>query len=172
MNRRTDTWRNGCFGKMYDYPVYSTPQCDRNKPPPSKNGCSSKTFLQIILAAKWLVRNSCTVYPPNSSEDLCFSFCQILFLWCPLYWGYSWQLFPCIFITSFCHLLAFYYLFTESYLRLGGINGSCSIVALIAENLTGLVVHCVICMCSTQFMYCKTARNWAFTYIISTHFEK
>ena len=30
------------------------------KPPPSQNGCSSKTFLQIIIAAKWLVWHSST----------------------------------------------------------------------------------------------------------------
>ena len=28
------------------------------KPPPSQNGCSSKTFLQIILAVMWLVRHT------------------------------------------------------------------------------------------------------------------
>ena len=32
----------------------------QTKPPPSHNGYSSKNFLQIILAAKWLVRHSST----------------------------------------------------------------------------------------------------------------
>ena len=30
------------------------------KPPPSQNGCSPKTFLQMILDAKWLVQHSGT----------------------------------------------------------------------------------------------------------------
>ena len=39
-----------------------------------------KTFLQIILAAKWLLRHS-SIRPLNSSDDLCLLFCLILHLW-------------------------------------------------------------------------------------------
>ena len=35
-------------------------QTDHTKPPPSQKGCSSITFLHIILAAKWLVQHSST----------------------------------------------------------------------------------------------------------------
>ena len=73
-----------------------------------------------------------------------------------------------VFLSPFSFLLFVHRIVL--YLRLGGINGSCYIVALIAQNLTGLVVHCAICMCSTQFMYCKTARNWAF--ISSLHISR
>ena len=46
INRRTDAWRNGCVGKMDDYPVNSTPS--HHHP---KCGNLPKTFLHIILAA-------------------------------------------------------------------------------------------------------------------------
>ena len=71
MNRRTDTWRNGCFRKMDDHPVHATPNLH-----PSKMDVLQKTFLQIILAAKLLVRHSITF--PNSSEDFYLIFCLIL----------------------------------------------------------------------------------------------
>ena len=69
MNRRTVAWRNGCFGNMDDHPVHTTP----NHHPP-KMDVLPKTFLQIILAAKWLV-HGIQVHPPNSSDDLCLLFC-------------------------------------------------------------------------------------------------
>ena len=40
---------------------------------PSKMDVLPKTYLQIILAAKWLVRHSSS--SPNSSDDLCLLFC-------------------------------------------------------------------------------------------------
>ena len=52
MNRITATWRSGCFEKMADY---------HTKPPswhPPKMDVLQKTFLQIILAAKWLAQHS------------------------------------------------------------------------------------------------------------------
>ena len=53
MNRRTDTWWNGRFGKMDDHPVPTRPFQT-----PLKMDVLAKTFLHIILAAKWLVRYS------------------------------------------------------------------------------------------------------------------
>ena len=41
-------------------------QVTPTKPPPSQNGCSSKSFLQIILTAKWLVRHS--IPSPNQQR--------------------------------------------------------------------------------------------------------
>ena len=41
--------------------------------PPYQNECSHKTFLQIILAAKWFVQHSST--SPNNSDGLCLLFC-------------------------------------------------------------------------------------------------
>ena len=55
MNRRTDAWQNGCFRKMDDHLVHTTP----NHHPP-KMDVLPKTFLQIILASKWLVWHSST----------------------------------------------------------------------------------------------------------------
>ena len=52
-NRQMDTWRNGSFRKLDDLP-------------PTQNGCFfPKTFLQIILAAKWLVQHSSTSTSPK-----------------------------------------------------------------------------------------------------------
>ena len=61
MNRRTDAWQNGRFIKMFDHPFHTTP----NHHPP-KMDVLQKTFLQIILAAKWLVRHSST--SPNQQR--------------------------------------------------------------------------------------------------------
>ena len=50
-----NAWQNGCFRKMDDHLVHATPN---NRPPKLDN--LPKTFLQIILAAKQLVRHSST----------------------------------------------------------------------------------------------------------------
>ena len=55
MNRRTDAWRNGCFRKVDDHLVCTTP----NQHPP-KIDVLPKTFLPIILASKWQARHSST----------------------------------------------------------------------------------------------------------------
>ena len=70
-----DTWRNSCFGKMDDLPIHATSNHHLLKmdvPPdnwmifqftphhPPKMDVFPKTFLQIILAAKWLVQHSST----------------------------------------------------------------------------------------------------------------
>ena len=55
MNRITATWRNECFERMDDQQAHTT----LNHHPP-KMDVLQKTFLQIILAAKWLVRHSRT----------------------------------------------------------------------------------------------------------------
>ena len=69
MIRRTDTWWNECFGKIINYSVYSA--LNHN---PLKMDVLPKTFLQIILAAKWLVR-------PSTSSSNCLTFCVNLILW-------------------------------------------------------------------------------------------
>ena len=48
INRTMAYWRNGCFGKMDDHPVHTIPNHQ-----PTKMDVSQKTFVQIILAAKW-----------------------------------------------------------------------------------------------------------------------
>ena len=75
-NIRTDTWRNGRFRSS---------RLHHTNPPPSKMDVLPKTFLQIILAVKWLVRHSSTVHSANSSDDLFLLFCLFLLLWVPFY---------------------------------------------------------------------------------------
>ena len=70
MHRRMDAWQNGSSEKWMINLVHTTP----NHHPP-KMDILQKTFLQIILAVKWIVR------PPNSSDDLCLFFCLFLLLW-------------------------------------------------------------------------------------------
>ena len=53
MNRKLDIWRNRCFEKMDDLSVLT-------KPNPLKMDVFPKHFLQIILAAKWLMQHSST----------------------------------------------------------------------------------------------------------------
>ena len=53
INRRTDAWQYGGLRKMDDHLVHTTP----NHHPP-KMDVLPKTFLQIILAANWLVQHS------------------------------------------------------------------------------------------------------------------
>ena len=75
MNRIKANWRNGCFEKMYDHTVHTM---QNNHP--SKMDVLLKTFVQNILATKWLVRQ---VRSPNNSNNLCLLFCLycILLLW-------------------------------------------------------------------------------------------
>ena len=73
MHRRMDAWQNGSSEKWMINLVHTTP----NHHPP-KMDILQKTFLQIILAVKWIVR------PPNSSDDLCLLFCLFLLLWCEI----------------------------------------------------------------------------------------
>ena len=47
------TWWKGCFGKMDDNPVHTIPNHH-----PTIRGVLLKTFVQIIIAVKWLVRHS------------------------------------------------------------------------------------------------------------------
>ena len=65
MNKRKDTWRNGCFGKMDAHPVHTIP----NHQAPKMN-VLPKTFLQIILAAKWLVGHSMSLKQQRRSSLL------------------------------------------------------------------------------------------------------
>ena len=54
MNRKTATWWNGCF-KIVDHLAHTIPNQY-----PTKMDILPKTFVQIILAAKWLVRHLST----------------------------------------------------------------------------------------------------------------
>ena len=69
MNRRTATWRNGCFKRMFDHPVRTIPNHH-----PTKKDVLPKFVVQIILAAKWLVWHFKYVFQAKS-EDLCRLFC-------------------------------------------------------------------------------------------------
>ena len=61
-----NTWQNGCFGKMNDHPVHNT----QNHHPP-KIDVLPKTVLQIIIAAKKLVRHSSTrLFPKQQPQPL------------------------------------------------------------------------------------------------------
>ena len=53
MNRLAATWWKGCFGKMDDNPVHTIPNQH-----PTIRDVLLKTFVQIIIAVKWLVRHS------------------------------------------------------------------------------------------------------------------
>ena len=55
INRITATWRNGCFEKMDDPQVHTTPNHQ-----PTKMDVFPKTFLHVILSVKWVVRHSST----------------------------------------------------------------------------------------------------------------
>ena len=68
INRRTDAWQYGWFRKMNDHLVNTTP----NHHPPKMDGLP-KTFLQIILAAKWLVRYSSTSPKQQRRPSVCVS---------------------------------------------------------------------------------------------------
>ena len=53
MNRIKAIWWNGFLGQMDDHSVHTTPNQH-----PTKMDILPKTFVQIILAAKWLARHS------------------------------------------------------------------------------------------------------------------
>ena len=72
MNRITAAWQSRCF---YDHMVHTTPNHH-----PTKMDVLSKSFLQIILCANWLVRHSST-FPSTSSDDLCLLFCLYPSTW-------------------------------------------------------------------------------------------
>ena len=75
MNRRTNTWRNGCFGKINDLPVHISP----NHHPPKMNVLSKKLFFKSSLP----LNGYCSIQfrPPTSSDDLCLPLCRILILY-------------------------------------------------------------------------------------------
>ena len=60
MNRRL----HGCFEKIDDHPVHTIPNQYK-----TKMGVLPKTLVQIILAAKWLVRHSST-FPKQQRRPL------------------------------------------------------------------------------------------------------
>ena len=68
MNIIMATWQNGCFEKMFDHLVHPTPNHHS-----SNKDVFPKTCLKIILAAKWLARNSSM--SPTSRDKLCLPFC-------------------------------------------------------------------------------------------------
>ena len=61
MNRIKAIWQNGCFEKMDDHAVYTIPNHHS-----SKTDVLPKTFVQITLATKWLVKHSNT--SPNQQR--------------------------------------------------------------------------------------------------------
>ena len=61
MNRITATWWKGCFEKLADHSVHTIPNHH-----PTKKDVLPKTFVQIILGAKWLVRYSSS--PPTQQR--------------------------------------------------------------------------------------------------------
>ena len=70
VNRRLNTWRNGCFGKMDDHPVHTTPNHH-----PLKMDVLPKTFLQIILAVilyGYIVRHSSMSPQPAAATTFAF----------------------------------------------------------------------------------------------------
>ena len=74
-NRRTNTWRNGCFGKMNDHLVLNTP----NHQPPQMD-VLPKTFLWIILGYiatfKYVPPPAATTFAfPSVWFCLCCSYC-------------------------------------------------------------------------------------------------
>ena len=73
MKRKTEAWRNGCFEKN-GWSSKTTP----NKEPP-KMDVLPKTFLQIILVTKWLVRHSCSQRRPLPSllSDSLVVWCRV-----------------------------------------------------------------------------------------------
>ena len=59
-------------GKINKDLVHTIPNPHHTKPTPFQNECTpQKPFVQIILAAKWLVWHSST----TTSDDLCLLFC-------------------------------------------------------------------------------------------------
>ena len=73
-NRRTNTWRNGCFGKMNDHLVLNTP----NHQPPQMD-VLPKTFLWIILG---YIATFKYVPPPAATT---FAFPSVWFCLCCSY---------------------------------------------------------------------------------------
>ena len=71
-----DEQKNGCLAEWMLQKkwmiIWFTPHQTFHSP---KMDVLPKTFLHIILAANWLVRDSSTVRPPNISDDLCLLFC-------------------------------------------------------------------------------------------------
>ena len=69
MNRIMASRRNSCFEKMDNHPIHTIPNPDL-----TKMVVLPKTFLQIILAAKWLVHAAFN-YVPLVGDELCRPFC-------------------------------------------------------------------------------------------------
>ena len=75
--QKNATCRNGCFEKMDDHPVHTISNHN-----PLKMDVFPKTFVHIILAAKWLVWHSRTSPRPQTiSDDIFLTFCVIRILW-------------------------------------------------------------------------------------------
>ena len=69
MNRIMASRRNSCFEKMDNHPIHTIPNPDL-----TKMVVLPKTFLQIILAAKWLVHAAFN-YVPLVGDELCRPYC-------------------------------------------------------------------------------------------------
>ena len=84
MNRRMDTWRNGCFGTMDDRPVHTTPN---HNYPPKIDFLSKLFFKSSLLLNGYCSSSTC---PLTVATTFCLLFCLILLLWkgeiCPYWW--------------------------------------------------------------------------------------
>ena len=74
MNRMTATWRSGCFEEKKMIFRFTLPNCHS-----TKMAVIPKTFVQIILAAKWLVRHS-SMFLQTTAMIFAFSSVFILLL--------------------------------------------------------------------------------------------
>ena len=72
MNRIAATCQNGCIVKIDEYPVHTIQNHH-----PTKMDILPKTFVQIILGAKWLVRHSSRRPQPTATT---FAFPSVFFL--------------------------------------------------------------------------------------------
>ena len=75
MNRRTDTWWNGCFGKMNDHPVPTTSHCTTTLP-------TWMLFQKLVFKSTLPIngQSGIQVCPPTSSDNLyllCVSYSMV-----------------------------------------------------------------------------------------------
>ena len=75
INRITATWWNGCFEKLDDPSEHTKLRYHL-----TKMDVLQKTFLQIILAAKWSIRHSRMSTSTNQQRRLFFVFSSVFFL--------------------------------------------------------------------------------------------
>ena len=77
MNCIKATWQTGCFEKMDENPVHTIPDQHLLY---IKTDVLLKTFVKIILVAKWLLRHSSMYVPQTTPTTFAFSCVCILLL--------------------------------------------------------------------------------------------